>query len=95
MFIEWHTDNTGTAPGFDANWVSEIDTNVGSPTADFIYPAKAYTNQEITFTSTSSGKNIQYAWDFNPPANLGGLDGGKNETDRYKWNAPGYFVRLM
>src|SRR5690606_15802766 len=36
-----------------------------------------------------------YAWDFNPPNQQAGLDGGDMYSDRYAWNSTGtYPVRL-
>ncbi len=94
MFIEWVTNGTGVASGFDAAWSSTPD-GTPKPVADFTFPAHIYTGKEVTFTSVSGGAGLTYRWDFDAPYGQPGLDGGFGSTDRYQWLAPGtYPVKL-
>lgn len=94
MFLVWTTNASGVAAGFDAEWNS-ISTTVNVPNADFTYPAVTYTGEIINFSSTSTGANLRYSWDFDPPMNQAGLDGGRGANDRYSFPTAGvYPVRL-
>ena len=91
MYIEWVTSGAGQSSGFVAFWSSTPDTNVTPPVADFDYPSPAYIDQQVFFTDASSGVNMRYSWDFNPPMLEPGLDGGNGSTDRYIWSTPGTY----
>src|SRR5690606_33950936 len=96
MYISFTSGASGQAKGFEAYWVTIADTSIKTPVSDFTFPTPLYTNSAELFQSTSQGKNLAYAWDFDPPAKKAGLEGGKNEYDRYSWNPAGtYDVKLV
>ncbi len=95
MFLEWSTNGAGTANGFEAYWTSTPDKGTPTPTADFTVPSTIYTDKVATFSSASTGSLLAYEWDFNPPNNQEGLEGGNLNFDRYAWNTAGtYPVKL-
>src|SRR5690606_13350657 len=96
MYITFTSGASGQAKGFEAYWVTIADTSIKTPVSDFTFPTPLYTNSAALFQSTSQGKNLAYAWDFDPPAKKGGLEGGKKEFDRYSWSIAGtYDVKLI
>lgn len=90
MFLRWVTNASGNASGFDAEWTS-IGASVAAPVADFEFPAVTYTGEIITFNSTSTGDYLSYNWDFDPPMQDGGLDGGKAASARYTFSRSGVY----
>lgn len=94
MFINWVSDASGVAAGFAAEWTSVAD-NTPAPIANFTYGSTLYEGEEIKFTSTSTGNNLSYSWDFDPPYETGGNEGGDKDFDTYSFNTAGtYDVKL-
>ena len=95
MYLEWRTSPAGQSGGFTAYWTSKPDLNAPVPVANFATVDTVFTNQTVTFTSTSTGTTLRYTWDFNPPFGQAGLEGGNKEFDRYSWTTAGtYLVSL-
>ena len=95
MYLEWRTSPAGQSSGFTAYWTSKPDLNMPVPVANFNIPDTIFTDQVVTFTSTSTGSALKYAWDFDPPFAQAGLEGGKKEFDQYSWGTAGtYQVQL-
>ncbi|HCS19688.1 MAG TPA: hypothetical protein DIW47_03845, partial [Bacteroidetes bacterium] len=95
MYLEWRTSPAGQTAGFTGYWTSTPAQNVPVPTADFTTQDTVFIDQVVTFSSSSTGAALNYAWDFDPPFQQAGLDGGNDETDRYSWSTAGtYPVQL-
>lgn len=94
MFINWVSDASGVAAGFTAEWTSVAD-NTPAPIANFTFGDSLYVDETITFTSTSTGANLNYIWDFDPPFGTTGNEGGAKDFDSYSYNTAGvYDVKL-
>lgn len=91
MYLEWVTNASGQAAGFDANYGSIPGSTLPPPTASFDIPDSIFTGKAATFTSTSTGTDITYIWDFDPPTLTPGLNGGNKSTDSYVWNTSGTY----
>ncbi len=96
MFIEWRTGPGGTAEGFVARWVATPDFSQAAPTASFTIPDTIYTDAVARFESTSTGTDLKYNWDFDPPFMSPGQEGGAKPYESYVWNSPGnYPIQLV
>ncbi len=91
MYIEWRTNGSGQSAGFTAYWSTTPDLNATVPDADFSVPDSIFIGQEVSFRSTTPGNILSYLWDFDPPFAQSGLDGGKDESDRYVWSTAGSY----
>lgn len=94
LFISWVTDGTTQAAGFAAEWSSVAD-NTPAPVANFSFPDTLFIDEDIRFTSTSTGTNLSYLWDFDPPFEIPGNEGGEKNFDVYSYGTSGnYNVKL-
>jgi parallel beta-helix repeat protein len=91
MYLDWNTNGAGASKGFIANWSSTPDVTTAPPVADFIVTDTVFTGRISRFESKSTGALLRYAWDFNPPNEQAGFEGGDHEFDRYRWNAAGIY----
>lgn len=63
MYVEWYVNCGAVNQGFEAKWSTTL-INSTKPTADFKMPDTAYVDQEVFFTNTSSGYQLEYEWDL-------------------------------
>src|SRR5690606_40850818 len=95
MYLEWNTSTAGQTSGFIGYWTSDPDFSAAVPVADFAVPDTIFTDREAVFTSLSTGSNLTYSWDFDPPFLQQGSYGGDEASDAYSWGSSGtYTVRL-
>ena len=90
-FLQWTTDSSFTAAGFEAIWTSTLRTS-SPPKASFIGPDTVYIHHTATFTNLSSGPELHFFWDLNGD----GASDNFNENPHFTYDSTGIFhVRLI
>ena len=63
MFFEFQSDGSTVGRGFEGEWEG-VKGNFQKGIPSFEGPDTVCVNTPVTFTSTSTGDNLEYAWDF-------------------------------
>lgn len=92
MFLQWKTNGSGQAAGFEGIWTSVADTSSSAPVADFNYSNPVYTKQPVNFNSLGQRNGTMHKWYFyNGSSFVPGFNGGERTTDQFAWNAAGTY----
>ena len=90
-YLQWTTDSSFTAAGFEAIWTSTLRTS-SLPKASFTGPDTVYIHHGATFTNLSSGQELHFFWDLNGD----GVNDNFNENPYSRYDSAGMFhVRLI
>lgn len=63
MYIEWYVNCGAVNQGFEGKWSTTLITAT-PPDASFTVSDTVYVDQNVTFTNTSTGYQLEYEWDL-------------------------------
>ena len=90
-YLQWTTDSSFVADGFEAYWTSTLRTSA-PPKASFTGPDTIYIHHSATFSNLSTGPELHFFWDLNGD----GANDHFQENPSYRYDSAGVFnVRLI
>ncbi|HUP13741.1 MAG TPA: GEVED domain-containing protein, partial [Niastella sp.] len=92
MYIEFHSDASFVAGGFEAQWTSTLK-KMAPPIASFTSASDTiYESQSLSFQGTAIGNDVKYLWDFNGD----GINDATGPSPTYVYKFAGvYMARLV